>query len=345
MGGPHHGVRRQGRRFESGSFAPALQISGSAYSRLATVLAVGFGLLLAAHLYAAANLPLEQWANPSSEDSARLDALLVEAKRSLAARNAPPLAAQLAADFVSFVDPSAPGRLVQTLFRNLDDPAAARLRNEVGLPAPPGYVFMRYYLTTGEMPAAVGQRFAHHDNAAAMTVMCRFVAIAQKLERPGSWAWASPDRVRHAVSHEIVHAYVNSLLGPAALGEFPTWFHEGCAIYYGGDLGWDVTPDYRDYLSIFQYIAAAKGEEGLARFVRTAVTSRSLQEALGSIGYATQGQLLRDARLWRLRVRLKAQAAGALALAAIVIAIVALTRRIGKRKAEYVAEEADNGRQ
>jgi hypothetical protein len=294
---------------------------------------------------ASSHLPLEQWANPSTQDPQHLDELLLQAKRLLARKTAPALATQLAADFVSFVDPLSPGRLVQVLFHDLDDPAAARLRYEVSLPAPPGYLFMRYYLTSAEMPPTIAQRFAHHDNAAAMTVMCRFVAIAQKLERPGSWAWSSPDRLRQAVSHEIVHAYLNSLLEPDALGRFPTWFHEGCAVYYGGNLGWDVSPTYREYLAIFQYIAAAKGEKGLARFVRTAVISRSLQSALRSIGEPSQETLLREAKQWRGQVRLRSQAAAAAALAAIVVGIILLTRRAARRGAEHDFEEVDSGQQ
>jgi hypothetical protein len=287
------------------------------------------------------NLPLEQWANPTTEDSARLDALLIEAKGFLKARSTFQPARELAADFVAFVDPASPGRLDRMPFRDLKDPAALRLRYEVGLAPPAGFLFMRHYLTSRGMPPVVARKFARHDNAAAMTIICRYVAIAARLESQGSWAWSSPQAVQDAISHEIVHAYINSLLEPAAAVRFPTWFHEGCAVYYGGNPGWEVTQEYRRYLGIFQYIAAAKGEDGLAGFVRTAVQSRSLGEALRSIGHPSQETLLRNAKQWQAKVRLKSQAAAAVLVVVIAIAIIALGRRAAKRLAKREAEEAN----
>lgn len=242
---------------------------------------------------------------------------------------------------MAFVDRASPGRLERVRFRDLKDPAALRLRYEVGLAPPVGYLFMRHYLTGRGMPPVVARKFARHDNAAAMTIICRYVAIATRLESQGSWAWSSPQAVQDAISHEIVHAYINSLLEPAAAVRFPTWFHEGCALYYGGNPGWEVTQEYRRYLGIFQYIAAAKGEDGLAGFVRAAVQSRSLAEALRSIGYPSQETLLRNAKQWQAQVRLKSQAAAAVLVVVIAIAIIALGRRAAKRLAEREAEEVN----
>lgn len=267
---------------------------------------------------------------------------MIEAKRFLNARSTFQPARELAADFVAFVDPASPGRLDRMPFRDLKDPAALRLRYEVGLAPPAGFLFMRHYLTSRGMPPVVARKFARHDNAAAMTIICRYVAIAARLESQGSWAWSSPQAVQDAISHEIVHAYINSLLEPAAAVRFPTWFHEGCAVYYGGNPGWEVSQEYKRYLGIFQYIAAAKGEDGLAGFVRTAVQSRSLKEALRSIGLPSQGTLLRSAKQWQAKVRLKSQAAAVALVVAIAFAIIALGRRAARRLAEREAEEADH---
>ena len=284
-------------------------------------------------------LPAYEWANPATEDLVHLVILLEHARDYLRAGKQEPLR-MLAADYVDFVDPRAPGALTRVRFADLRDPAVRRLHYEVGLPLPPGYVFIRRYLTSGEMPQRLRRRFDRHDNAAAMTLWCRFVAIAQRAERERSWAWSSPGAVEKAVSHELVHAYINSLLGPEHLPGLPKWFQEGCATYFGGALGWEVSREYERYLSVMRYIAAVKGKRGLARFVRESVRAHSVNAGLEAVGFKSEKQLLRAADAWARGARLKVHLTLAALLALGFMAAVAFVRRLKHREELEEEDEA-----
>lgn len=209
--------------------------------------------------------------------------------------------------FVLFADPASPGEGWRFDLRTTDDPAVVRLRDEVDLAPPPGWVFVRRY-RRAEMPALVDQAF-RDERTGGVTLNHRYVALPRDGDDEG---WRAHERA--VLSHELVHAYVNSRLGPAR-DRLPRWFHEATAIYVSGsNVGmprgvqktahgevWSYTEPTEEYLAyggIFRALEATAGQAAVLTLIREAVERGDLTAGLEAIGIPSEAHLLAVAEAW-----------------------------------------------
>ncbi len=226
--------------------------------------------------------------------------------------------------------------LLIILFRDSADPAIRRLRDSAGLAPPPGGAVVRIYPTPAGMPPGIRRLF--REDTAGITYLTRYIAI---------WTEGrSEEEVADLLSHELVHAYILTLLGLEAQS-LPQWFHEGSALYLSGgktqyvshqDYGhtrvsWSPR-DYNEWRRAFQYLDRRFGREETERFIRKAVeqrdATRALREVFGMEDYAALARRAR--RRWMMDQTTRA----ALILAAIGVAGYLLRLRAARERREML---------
>lgn len=208
------------------------------------------------------------------------------------------------------------GRLEYVDLATTADPAVSVLRDQVRLPCPPGLVFVRYYTSRHVMPMEILPAFQREHTRGA-TILSRYIAILEAASSdPAKQRFLRQSQVR-ILSHELVHAYVNAILG-SERKKLPLWFHEGCATYFSGSPGGArvseliQTPvgfrhvlfqeqaprDYRQYKLVFAYLRAKLGKRHLYALVRQAIDTRSVQSLLTSVQVHDAEGLSAKAQSW-----------------------------------------------
>jgi len=250
-------------------------------------------------------------------------------------------------EVAAFTDPdTSAGEQVEIVsFASSPDPALARLRDAVRLPPPPGGAVVRRYGTKEDMPGPVRSLFG--PDTAGITHWSRYVAVLTD-ER-------SVQEIADTVSHELVHAYLLSILGPEG-GGLPRWFHEGAALYLSGgrvqyvstsDFGRErvsYSPrDYNEFRLVFRYLERVHGTPAVHEFVRDAVLKGDFEKPLLAVsGVSDYRVLSQDAWGWHRRQSAYKALAVLAAVAALAGVGVWLSRRRGVRVEQALAlvEEA-----
>lgn len=230
-------------------------------------------------------------------------------------------------------------------FSSSPDRALATLRDRVKLPAPPGGAVVRLYSSREDMPGPIRSLFG--QDTAGVTHWRRYIAVLKE-ER-------SQKEIADIVSHELVHAYLLTLLGPDG-DRLPKWFHEGAALYLSGgrtqyvsvsDFGRErvsYSPrDYNEFRLAFRYIAETFGRDAVNTFIREAVRQRSVSRPLlAATGASDYSVLRQDAWAWHRRksvLRALAVLAGA-GLIGLVIWLLSRRRAARAERAMALIEEA-----
>jgi hypothetical protein len=188
------------------------------------------------------------------------------------------------------------------------DQAVVRIRDVAGIEAPAGYIFVRFYSSREAMPELVRQAFEAPD-VAGVTILSRYIAVLA--ERKETWAQRALQlqTLPETISHELIHAYVNSTLGQLKF-DLPAWYSEGLAIYFSGSekIHTVVTPnftisntsteDYQLYDITFKFLEASHGRDHMLELINL-----SIQEADPSILYqdldiSDDQVLISRARAW-----------------------------------------------
>ncbi|MEA3439349.1 MAG: hypothetical protein U9R58_03625 [Chloroflexota bacterium] len=193
---------------------------------------------------------------------------------------------------------------------DVNDPAVNRLRNLLDLPPPEGYVFLRTYATTAAMPPLIRQIFEQR-NVAGVTILSRYIAVLDEEGQTWTDSALQAQTLPRTISHELVHAYVNSTLGPEQIGNMPTWFHEGVAIYFSrsGENQAIVTPnftlyttpppDYRQYDLNFKFLEANLGEERLLTLIQHSIQKSDASIVLDALNIKNQAELEQLSLNWQ----------------------------------------------
>lgn len=210
------------------------------------------------------------------------------------------------------------------------DPAVVRLREEAGVPPPPGYVYLRRYYAREEMPAPV-QRVFENSEVAGVTMVARYIGVPEA--DPGTLAGRifQARSLPRTVSHELVHAYMNAVVGPQRAADLPRWYEEGVAIYFSGsgEPHAVVTPrltitatspaDYAQYRRNFQFLEAHLGRERLVELIGQSLLAADPSLLYRELELSDERALELAARGWqerRVRGRLAAVTAAMLLAAA-----------------------------
>ena len=218
--------------------------------------------------------------------------------------------------FVSFLEPYAglgPGQSLELVdLRTTSDPAVERLRSDVGLEAPDGRIFVRYFSDPGPMPEPVRRAF-DNPQARAVTIGTRYVAILAPAARSPVQGTMLDAALSATLSHELVHAFLNARLGAGIVdGGFPSWFHEGVAIHFSGSGRGHVAIDhgagsvfriepslqYERYERAFRFMEQELGTGAFRRAVRDAVESADASVLLARAGGDTYEAIEAEAERW-----------------------------------------------
>jgi len=192
----------------------------------------------------------------------------------------------------------------------VDDPAIQRIRDQAGVPAPPGYVFVRSYASREAMPLPIRQIF-EELNVAGVTMFTRYIAVLD--ENKSTWAERAlqVQSLPRTISHELVHTYVNSNLGIDEINRLPTWYHEGLAIYFShsGENQAIITPnftlyttpppDYIQYDLNFKFLEANLGRELLLEKVRQSIANGESRILLEGLDIMNESELPSRSLAWK----------------------------------------------
>jgi hypothetical protein len=179
-----------------------------------------------------------------------------------------------------------------------NDPAVVKLRDEIGVPAPIGWIFVHYYPSRQSMPENLQFAF-ENPQVAGVTILSKYIAILK--EPKASWAERTLQELSspNIMSHELVHAYVNSILAAnhrLSLESFPRWFDEGLASYISQSdqphtiitqnitLNETATEEYQSYVLIFKFLQNRLGQKGLNEKIRLALETADATQLYADIG-------------------------------------------------------------
>jgi hypothetical protein len=232
----------------------------------------------------------------------------------------------MAGGFISPDTQSGDGRGYLLTFQDIQDPAVIALRDEVGLSVPDGYIYIWLYPSRESMPPALQNFFANPD-IRGVTVLTRYIIVIDQLEglngSSGSAQrsvqlidWLRNQRSR-TLSHEFVHAYVKSALGPEIGFTLPKWYDEGLAIYLSGSsqptavtyhdesgqvVSWTSAPeDYARYRDQFQYMERMYGRDRFIELIRQSLINNNPALLYQELGAISENELYNMAEADRMR--------------------------------------------
>jgi hypothetical protein len=199
-------------------------------------------------------------------------------------------------------------RLDLVLLSNSDDFGVIKIRDEAGVEAPDGYVFVRFYASREAMPPLVRRAFESPE-VAGVTILSRYIAILD--EEKDTW----PQRalqlrtLPETTSHELIHSYVNSIILPVVF-DLPAWYSEGLAIFFSGSemIHTIITPnfsisstsssEYQDYDTTFKYLESKLGRERLLELIGQSIQEGEPALLYQDLGISNDQQLISQAKEW-----------------------------------------------
>lgn len=198
----------------------------------------------------------------------------------------------------------------------IDDKAVKRFRDEVGLPLPKGFFFIKAFYRDGEhldAPSQI-QYYLPRPEYKGATIGERYIIISVEDETDNLRRAGRLDQIKKTISHELIHAYVNSSTTPEIRNKLPMWFHEGVAIHFsesGGDSilmdsrgnieGFSDPDDYESWRLAFKYIEHRIGREQFNRLIKYAIETGNSNVLLESVGATSFHELDVMAKQWNLR--------------------------------------------
>ncbi len=223
-----------------------------------------------------------------------------------------------------------------------DDPAVKKMRDEVGLPPPAGYIFIRFYPSVQDMPKAIQEIFASKSVSGA-TIFSRYIAILNE-EKP-VWQLQALENILlpKTVSHELVHAYVNASQKPGSRQDLPVWFQEGLATYFSGSTIEHIymTPEFKlvstspqEYVQFdlnFRYLERMHGSQRLYELIHGALKEVDASVVYRDLGISGLEQLSTLALSWRKRSNINRMIVGIVFLA---LTAILLYRRLPEIRCE-----------
>jgi hypothetical protein len=193
--------------------------------------------------------------------------------------------------------------------RTSDDPAVVRLRDDLGIPAPEGYTFVRIFPSRQVMPELVRHAF-EDENIAGVTIFTRYIAVLAEEKEARAEQILQAQALPATLSHELVHAYINAVLGEEGYTHLPRWYSEGLAIYFSGS-GTEhraVTPgfevvltspaEYIGYRDNFRFLKARLGTQRLEELIAASLEENDPALLYRDLGIESEEQLVAERESW-----------------------------------------------
>lgn len=217
--------------------------------------------------------------------------------------------------FLDFADPDEDPATVRrelVALATTPDAAIARLREEVGFRPPAGLVYLKYYPSRDLMPDAIRAAF-NSPSIRAVTMSCRYIAVLDQPQPTRDRARLTEESLATTVSHELVHAFLQSTLCDAnPRMELPAWFHEGFAIYFSGSgtshvmldratntiYRVEATDEYEEYERTFLYLESRFNERDFYDQLRNTVDLGDVAGLFDAVGMSSHEELRLTANFW-----------------------------------------------
>lgn len=216
-----------------------------------------------------------------------------------------------------------------------DDSAVVRLRDDLEIPAPEGYIFVRIFSSRQAMPELVRRSF-EDENVAGVTIFTRYVAVLAEEKEARAEKILQAQTLPVTLSHELVHAYVNSYVGQGVFTRLPRWYSEGLAIYFSGS-GIEhraVTPgfeivmtspaEYAGYRDNFSFLEAQLGVDRLESLISTSLEQNDPALLYRELGLSSEDELVASRESWLKRQNSLRVVIGTLALLIVAFGIFRL---------------------
>ena len=196
---------------------------------------------------------------------------------------------------------------------SVDDPAVRILREQVGIPPAPGYIFVRSYASRQAMPPVIRSAFSD-PNVAGVTILNRYIAIL--VEKPESWVEKALQNqaIPATRSHELVHAYIGAATTPNFEENgtpLPKWFEEGLATFLtkGSKPHSVITPnlsitttastEYQRYEQVFKYMQHRLGKEMLYQSIGKVVLEDDINLIFSDLSIPNEVWLFANTQEWQ----------------------------------------------
>ena len=199
--------------------------------------------------------------------------------------------------------------LVLVDLARIDDAAIISIREDVGIPPPPGFVYLRTFPSREAMPNQVQKLFID-NNVRGVTVLTRYIAVLASSNN-----LLESQTMPKTISHELVHSYLNSTIGVENLDSFPVWYHEGMAIHFSGSnepscvyrsSGSNVVSecsaspeDYEQYAANFKYLQAEMGEDRFLEVLKHSIEDINPSILYSGLGFSNYENFAVQARKWK----------------------------------------------
>lgn len=192
-----------------------------------------------------------------------------------------------------------------------DDRAVVKLREEVGLPPPEGYVYVNHFPSLLDTPPIVLESFLDFHTL-GVTLPCRFIVVLDEHGFTDKEKKLSKKTLPETISHELVHAYFQAMRCEG--DELPKWFREGAAVYFSGGKEHSITyseggrevilvastpEEYQEYQTVFRYLRSELGEEDFNATIRGAVEGNSIEEIFQKTDTDSFEELSKEAQDWK----------------------------------------------
>lgn len=188
------------------------------------------------------------------------------------------------------------------------DPGVTEIRDGAGIDAPEGYIFVRTYNSREAMPPLLRRAFESPE-VAGVTILSRYIAVLAQDKKTWPQRLLQLQTLPETISHELIHAYVNSTLVPLKF-DLPAWYSEGLAIYFSGSeiIHTVVTPnfsisnssteDYQLYDTTFRYLEASHGHARLLELINLSIEAADPSILYRDLEIEDDQQLVTQARAW-----------------------------------------------
>jgi hypothetical protein len=159
------------------------------------------------------------------------------------------------------------------------------------------------------MPELVRRSF-EDENVAGVTIFTRYIAVLAEEKDARAEKILQAQALPLTLSHELVHAYVNAVLGEDDFTNLPRWYSEGLAIYFSGSgiehrvvtPGFEVVltspAEYIGYRDNFRYLEDQLGKEQLEILVSASLEEKDPALLYRDLGISSEAELVAARDSW-----------------------------------------------
>jgi hypothetical protein len=196
------------------------------------------------------------------------------------------------------------------------------------------------------MPNLVRQAF-EDQNTVGVSMLTRYVAILAEDQDSFIDFELQSQSLPKTISHELIHAYVKSVLGFDNSARLPTWYHEGLAIYFSGSGGSSyvyLTPsitiktgspeDYEQYELNFKYLEAELGRERLLVLIKQCIEKSDSSLLYKDLGISSDNWLDASARGWQAKQASNVRKWGLIIASVVILGVIILISSGRSRESE-----------